>query len=475
VTESKLSEKKATLLIVDDTPDNLALLSDLLRDDYKLKIATSGEKALRIAASDAPPDLILLDVIMPGMDGYQVASRLKADSATANIPIIMVTAHLDQGARVAGLKAGAEDFLTKPVDATELSLRVRNLLRLKTLGDLLRNYNQTLEREVQARVADLQAFRSAMDATAEGIVLVKRSSMRFVEVNATACKLFGYARDQLLELGPAGLASVTEEQLRCSYDAIIAGNDANTLTELQLMRKDGSRFQAEVRRHALRSGADWLIVGVVRDITERKAAEEETRRHLEQIKAAFMSTVEVATNISEMRDPYTAGHERRVAEIAVGIGAEFGFDAHRQEGLRVAGLLHDIGKITIPSQILSKPGNLSKTEFKLIKEHAQASYNALKGVKFPWPVAEAALQHHERADGSGYPHGLKGEAILLEARILAVSDVVEAMASHRPYRAALGIEAALAEIERGRGTAYDPLVADACLRLFRQKQFRLTA
>jgi HD-GYP domain-containing protein (c-di-GMP phosphodiesterase class II) len=198
--------------------------------------------------------------------------------------------------------------------------------------------------------------------------------------------------------------------------------------------------------------------------------------YVAQLETAFMSTVEVATTLSEMRDPYTAGHERRVAEIAVAIGAELGFDARRLEGLRVAGHLHDIGKITVPTEILAKPGKLSPIEYQLIKGHAQASYDVLKDVKFPsWPVAQIALQHHERMDGTGYPQGLKGEAILLEARIMAVADVVEAMSSHRPYRPGLGIDKALAEIERGRGTAYDADAADACLRLFREKRYQLPA
>jgi HD-GYP domain-containing protein (c-di-GMP phosphodiesterase class II) len=179
--------------------------------------------------------------------------------------------------------------------------------------------------------------------------------------------------------------------------------------------------------------------------------------------------------LSELRDPYAAGHERRVAEIAVAIGAELGFDARRQEGLRVAGYLHDIGKITVPTEILSKPGKLSAVEFELIQGHSRASYDILKNVEFPWPVAEVALQHHERVDGSGYPQGLKGEAMLLEARILAVADTVEAMSSHRPYRPELGIDAALAEVERGRGTVYDANVADACLQLFREKGYTIPA
>ena len=212
-------------------------------------------------------------------------------------------------------------------------------------------------------------------------------------------------------------------------------------------------------------------IGLIQDISEKKRAEEQIRRYVAQLETAFMSTVQVATTLSEMRDPYTAGHERRVAEIAVAIGTELGFDARRLEGLRVAGYLHDVGKITIPSEILAKPGKLTPIEFELIRGHAQASYDVLKEVEFPWPVAEVALQHHERIDGSGYPQGLKGEAILLEARIMAVADVVEAMSSHRPYRPGLGIDKALAEIGRGRGTSYDADVADACLRLFGEKGY----
>ena len=208
---------------------------------------------------------------------------------------------------------------------------------------------------------------------------------------------------------------------------------------------------------------------------ERARVEEELQQYVAQLKSAFMSTVEVATTISEMRDPYTAGHERRVAEVAAAIGAELGFDDRRLEGLRVGGYLHDLGKITIPAEILSKPGKLKPIELDLIRGHPEAGYEALKNVNFPWPIADMARQHHERVDGSGYPQGLKGEAILLEARILGVADTVEAMSSHRPYRAALGIDVALAEIERGRGSLYDPPVVDACLRLFRVKGYEIPA
>jgi len=210
-----------------------------------------------------------------------------------------------------------------------------------------------------------------------------------------------------------------------------------------------------------------------RQSEEKKRDEEKIQQYITQLQDAFMNTVEVAMNLSEMRDPYTSGHERRVAEIAVAISAELGFDANRQQGMRVAGYLHDIGKITIPAEILSKPGRLSDIEYTMIKGHAQASYDVLKNVDFPWPVAQVALQHHERIDGTGYPQGLKGEGIIIEARILAVADVVEAMSSHRPYRPGLGIDKALDEIKRGSGITYDVTVVNACLKLFNEKGYQL--
>jgi putative nucleotidyltransferase with HDIG domain len=239
------------------------------------------------------------------------------------------------------------------------------------------------------------------------------------------------------------------------------------------LRNDGSPIEIGVHGAIAKHDNRPAIIGLMQDISEKRRAEEAARRYVAQLENALMGTVTIATSLGEMRDPYTAGHERRVAEIAVAIGTELGFDAQRLEGLRVGGYLHDVGKMSIPSDILSKPAKLSAIEFALIKGHAQAGYDVLKGVKFPWPVAEMAWQHHERFDGSGYPRSLKGDEIILEARVLAVADVVEAMSSHRPYRPGLGIDKALEEIERGGGSAYDPVVADACLNIFRGKGFQV--
>jgi PAS domain S-box-containing protein len=205
----------------------------------------------------------------------------------------------------------------------------------------------------------------------------------------------------------------------------------------------------------------------------RLQAEEKLQQTLENLRKAVGTTIQVLAYTVETRDPYTAGHQTRSADLARAIGTEMELPQEKIDAIRIAGSIHDIGKLSIPAEILSKPTKLSEIEFALIKEHSRKGYEMLKDVESPWPLAEIVYQHHERIDGSGYPRNLKREEILIEARILAVADVVEAMASHRPYRPGLGIEAALNEIEKNSGLFYDNAVADACLRLFREKGFQL--
>ncbi|BCM25199.1 EAL domain-containing response regulator [Methyloradius palustris] len=268
-----MTSPNATILIVDDEPQNCKLLSAMLKPEGYLTIcANSGLQALSLIASN-PPDLILLDIMMPEMDGYQMTAILKADPSTANIPIIMVTALSDQSACLAGLKAGAEEFLSKPIDRTEMWLRIRNLLRLKAFDDFLQNHNALLEQQIQERTADLKRFRLAMDATTDAITLVDRATMHYVEVNATACNMLGYTREELLKIGPSHIGAGAPKELAREYDGVINGHSKFELKETQLRRKDGSEIQVEIYRHAQRSGNEWIIVGVIRDITERKEAE----------------------------------------------------------------------------------------------------------------------------------------------------------------------------------------------------------
>jgi putative two-component system response regulator len=209
-------------------------------------------------------------------------------------------------------------------------------------------------------------------------------------------------------------------------------------------------------------------------VTKRKA-EDEREAAYRALDKALNDSIAAMSKIVEIRDPYTAGHQTRVADLSVAIARELKFPEEHVKYIRIAALIHDIGKIYIPSDILSKPGKLRDMELQLIRIHAQGSYDILKTIEFPWPIAQIAWQHHERLDGSGYPNGLNGDHILLEAKILAVADVVEAMSSYRPYRPALGIEKALEEISRNRGVLYDPSVVDACLKLFSENLFKLEA
>ena len=205
---------------------------------------------------------------------------------------------------------------------------------------------------------------------------------------------------------------------------------------------------------------------------EHKRAEEKLRQSYEKLQKTLEGTISALAATSEMRDPYTAGHQERTTQLACAIAIEMDMPEAAREGIRMAGTIHDLGKIYVPIDILNKPGRLSDMELGIIKTHPQVGYDILRNIDFPWPIAQIVYQHHERTDGSGYPLGLSGESILLEARILGIADVVEAMSSHRPYRPALGIDKALEEISRGRGILYDADVVDVCLKVFTEKGFK---
>jgi PAS domain S-box-containing protein/putative nucleotidyltransferase with HDIG domain len=214
------------------------------------------------------------------------------------------------------------------------------------------------------------------------------------------------------------------------------------------------------------------VQGVMRDITQRKKAEEAARNGTLKLVKAMEDTLQAMAMIVEMRDPYTAGHQRRVAQLACSIAEVIDLPADRVTGLRLAGIIHDIGKVRVPSEILTNPNALSEAEMSIIRMHPTLGYDVLKTLDLPWPVAEIVHQHHERMNGSGYPGGLSGDSIILEARILAVADVVEAIASHRPYRPARGIGEALDEVSRQKATLYDADVVDACIKTFRDRLFK---
>src|SRR5665648_581618 len=260
--------------------------------------------------------------------------------------------------------------------------------------------------------------------------------------------------------------------VRAIGERVLAGEVVDEVSESS--SDHGMEYLHAVHFPIARGGETVLVGGISLDVTEQVEAQEEVRRQAQQLRRTVEGAVLAMSHVVETRDPYTAGHERRVAELATAIAGEMDMDGEELDALRHAGLIHDIGKIAVPAEILAKPGRLSEVEFNLIKQHPASGFDILEVIDFGRPVAEIVLQHHERLDGSGYPRGLAGADILPEARILAVADVVEAMSSHRPYRAALGVKAALAEIREHAGVKYDADVAAACVRLVEEQGFQFT-
>jgi PAS domain S-box-containing protein len=314
------------------------------------------------------------------------------------------------------------------------------------------------------------------------VIFVLDMNLKYTYVSPSVKILRGYEPEELLQQTPAGMLTPSSLDLATKTIAETMELEKNEHREinvsrtlqLEMIRKDGTTVWAEVKFSLIRDENQQLvsIMGVTRDITERKMAEAKLQQTLGNLRKAVGTTIQTMVSAVEMRDPYTAGHQLRAANLACAIATEMELTQDKIDGIRMAGSIHDIGKLSIPAEILSKPTKLTYIEFSLIKEHSHTGYEMLKDVESPWPLAQIVYQHHERMDGSGYPRNLKGNEILIEARIMAVADVVEAMASHRPYRPSLGIDAALAEIEKNKGTHYDNTVADACLRLFREKGYQ---
>lgn len=313
-------------------------------------------------------------------------------------------------------------------------------------------------------------YRELFMATRDAIMLLDPSSGQFLTANPSALKMFGAASiEQFLALKPWEHSpkrqpdgSLSLEKARAFIAA--AKNGAPQLFEWTHQLLNGAMFPAEVLLTPIMQEDKILIYATVRDISDRYAA-------ITSLKESFKLTIGVIATAIEKRDAYTAGHQRRVAVLARRIAFELGLTSSQIEGLSLAASIHDVGKICVPAEILSKPSGLSPLEYQLIQTHVQAGFDIIKDIKFPWPLGQIILQHHERLDGSGYPNSLRSDAILFEAKILAVADVVETMLSHRPYRPALGLDVTLDEIRNGKGLLYDETVADVCISLFTEKGF----
>ena len=320
-------------------------------------------------------------------------------------------------------------------------------------------------------------YRNIFENAVEGIYQTTREG-RFITANAALARMTGYdSPEELIKsIKDIGTQLYVHPEDRKRFLEIRDTKGFVDDFEVEFYKKDGSTFWGVINARTVKDEQGKIIYteGLVEDITIRKHAEEQLHQTLERLKKAVGTTIGVLVSAVESRDPYTSGHQVRVAHLARAIATEMGLPQDKIDGIRMAGSIHDIGKLSIPAEILSKPTKLTDIEYSLIKEHSRIGYEMLKNVESPWPLAQIVYQHHERMDGSGYPRNLKGDDILLGARIMAVADVVETMASHRPYRAALGIEAALEEIEKNKGIFYDNAVVDACLKLFREKDYQLT-
>lgn len=334
------------ILAIDDNKDNLIVLEAYFKQylpTHQLITSQSGSEGI-VKAIETKPDTILLDVSMPGMDGYQVCRELKKDFPTKHIPVIMLTAiHTDIESKVKGINTGADAFIYKPFQPAELVSQIKVMLRIKKAEDRLRRDNETLEKMISQRT-----------------------------------------------------------------------------------------------------------------------------RALENAQRAAIQTI---ARILEIRDPHSSGSQHQIAQLSEALGRKMQLSEKQLEGLVYASLINDIGKLSIPADILNKPGKLTELEYSLIKQHSYAAYEMLKDLPYPWPIAEMILQHHENIDGSGYPGGLKGDQILLEARILRVADTVVAMLSHRPYRSHYTLEEVLQELKEKRNSYYDPEVVHACISLFQEDHF----
>lgn len=347
------------ILIVDDIEENLYLLESLLKGSgYEVVAAKDGVEALD-KLKEEPIDMIVSDILMPKIDGFQFCRECKKVDSLKKIPFIFYTAtYTEKKDEEFALSLGAEKFIVKPQEPQVFLKILEEVIEEHKKGELISPKEPVKEEEI---------------------------------------------------------------------------------------------YLAEYNKQLIRK--------LEKKVLDLEKSEKRLRKTMEDI-------IYTIGKIAEVRDPYTAGHQKNVSQIAIFIAHEMKLPQNKIEGIRIASLVHDIGKISLPAEILNKPTKLSEIEYSLIKDHAQVGYDILKSIEFPWPVAEIVLQHHEKIDGSGYPNKLKGDKILLEAKIIGVADVVEAMSSHRPYRPAFGIDAALKEISQNKGILYDPEVVNVCLKLF---------
>jgi PAS domain S-box-containing protein/putative nucleotidyltransferase with HDIG domain len=460
-----MDSKLRVIIIEDSEIDAVFLLRQLKEGGYESvheRVETAEEM---IAALDRQEwDIVIADYSLPRFNIHDALAILK--EKRLDLPFIIVSGIIREETAVAAMKAGAHDYLMKDKLARLVPAVKRELHEAEERKKARRFEEELFKSE--------KRFRELVELLPE-IVLEMDTKGRLSFVNHQGFVSFGFSKEEF----DGGLSAyqliVPEDHAKAeNYIRQRIGEQNAEYCELKGQRKDGSTFPLILHITPVKQEQETVALrGIAVDITERKRWEVELQQSFDKLKRTLDATVKALATAVESRDPYIAGHQQRVADLSCAMAQEMGLPADEIDGLRVAALLHDIGKIYVPAGILSRPGELMDVEMNLIKVHPEVGYEILKGVEFPWPVALTIRQHHEKLDGSGYPDGLDRHRLLLQARILAVADVVEAMASHRPYRPSLGLERALQEILTYRDILYDAGAVDACVRLFRQKGYTL--
>jgi len=445
---------KIKILFVEDLPSDVEIARRALKKEEMdfTDLVVDNEIDYKKSLKEFQPDIVISDYSMPSFDGMSALKILM--SFRKEIPFIILTGSMNEETAVECMKAGADDYVIKE-HMHRLPLAVREALK----------HNQIrIEKE---RITDA----------------LQKSEERFrVAINNSPIIVWSQDRDLrytwIYNPNPGFNA---EEVIGKTDEEMLPVVDAERLTEIKKkVLESGKGSREEVRTTIQGKPFYYQLVteplmdeeGKIAGVTCASIDITELRTYQIRLQKTIDGAIDTIARISEIRDPYTSGHQIRVTQLALGIARELRLPKDKIESIRVASLIHDIGKIGIPSEILTKPGKLNDLEYSLIKNHPQIGYDILKDIEFVYPISRIVLQHHERLNGSGYPGGLKSKDILPEAKIIAVADVVEAMSSYRPYRAALGIDAALEEITNNKETLYEPDVVDVCVKLFREKGFK---
>jgi PAS domain S-box-containing protein/putative nucleotidyltransferase with HDIG domain len=457
-----LEKKKIKILIVEDSEDDAILLIRWIKKDgldpvYK---RIDSLKAMKAALNKEEWNIILSDYSLSKFNALDALNLLRKNNN--EIPFIIVSGTVGEDIAVKTMRKGANDYLMKD-----------NLVRL--VPSIKRELQETeIKRERREAIGGLVESEKRFKELAEllpAVIVETDSNDKIIFANHTFYKLTGYLFKDVNKGMYVYRIIVPEE--RVNFQENLKKHDGRSTSEYTVLKKNGDIYPVIMYCNDIYNGDDKRIGSriVMVDITERKRAEYKIEESYKRLQKTLNDTINTLASIIENRDPYTSGHQKKVAYLAINISEELGLSNEETEALGTAAMVHDIGKITIPTSILSKPGKVSNVEYKLIKTHSRTGYEIIKNIEFPYPIEEIILQHHERLDGSGYPLGLKDKDIMLEAKILAVADVVEAMSSHRPYRPALGINKALEEIDNNKGILYDTNVVEACKNLFIKKKF----